>query len=178
MLVAESSPGTFIFLSGFMGTGKSTVGPLLATRLARPFLDLDVLVVARAGRVIADIFRQAGEAEFRRMETEALHSLLRGPGSVVALGGGTVLSPENRAKLSAHGTLITLTAELHETVRRLGNDNRRPLGDGTATEVAALRCVRAAVYADCDLTWATDGLEPAEVADQLVAALRSGISAP
>ena len=79
---------TSLVLVGFMGVGKSTVGSTLAPRLGLPFVDLDDLIVQREGRSVADIIRQEGEAAFRRLEAEALDTVLSGPPVVLACGGG------------------------------------------------------------------------------------------
>ena len=93
-MVAEPTPlrGT-LALAGFMGTGKSTIGPLVADRLGRAFVDLDQLVEQREGRSVAELFDRAGEQGFRLAEQRALAATLSGPPSVLALGGGTVHQP-------------------------------------------------------------------------------------
>ena len=83
------SPNPQIYLTGFMGSGKSTVGPLVGARLGRRFLDLDDLIAERAGRAIPAIFEAEGEAGFRRREADALRAVSREDGrAVVATGGG------------------------------------------------------------------------------------------
>jgi shikimate kinase len=121
-----------VFLVGFMGAGKTCVGRSLGRRLGWDFEDLDDRIQARAGRSITEIFRDLGEAEFRRMETAALGELLSeltaGP-RVLALGGGAFAQPENAALLEsagARGFFLDGTAE--ELFRRCQQDQReRPL---------------------------------------------------
>ncbi len=87
-----------VFLIGFMGAGKSTVGPRLATRLDLPFIDLDDRIEAEQGKSIADIFDADGESHFRALEREALEALAAEPDSVVACGGGIVTVAETGAR--------------------------------------------------------------------------------
>lgn len=94
-----------IVLIGFMGCGKTTLGRLLADRLGLRFLDLDQLIVKQAGRPISEIFAREGEKGFREREAKALKAALK-PGAVVALGGGTVVKPANRAVLKRSGAVV------------------------------------------------------------------------
>jgi shikimate kinase len=98
-----------IFLTGFMGAGKTTVGRIVAGRLGLPFLDLDERVVEADGRPIPEIFSQSGEEAFRCAERDALADLERVPDSVVACGGGVVVRDENRAALRRLGRVVYLT---------------------------------------------------------------------
>lgn len=122
-----------IFLVGFMGAGKTSVGKLLAKRLHRRFVDLDDLVVAREGRSIARIFDEAGESGFRSRESAALQQLLtelKSSGeAVVALGGGALSQPENRAAAQRSGfPKIFLDAPVEELFQRCASqDLARPL---------------------------------------------------
>ncbi len=121
-----------IFLVGFMGSGKTTVGEHLARRLGRPFYDLDGRVEASAGRSIAEIFEQEGEPAFRALESRILAELLEemeaSPGAVVALGGGTFVQPANRGLLEKFGGLsVFLECPLEEMIRRCSGLAQRPL---------------------------------------------------
>ena len=112
-----------IYLTGFSGTGKSSVGEALAARLGRPLRDLDDAIVARAGRPIPAIFAADGEAAFRQHETAALRALAAEesvPAPIVATGGGAVLAAENRDLMFATGWVICLEARpetIHQRVR-------------------------------------------------------------
>ena len=128
----HSSNTRAVFLVGFMGAGKSTVGRLLSERLGWRFVDLDRQVEARANKTVAEIFRTLGEPVFREMETEALRRLLQamsdGDPTVVALGGGAFAQSANfelLEKIAAH--VVFLDAPLDELRRRIGEDGRRPL---------------------------------------------------
>lgn len=122
-----------VFLVGFMGAGKTSVGLLLGQRLGWRFVDLDRQVEARVGKTVANIFRDMGEAAFRQMETEALekllHALKDGDPTVIALGGGAFVQPVNRELLESAGArVIYLDAPIDELRRRLGEDDAtRPL---------------------------------------------------
>lgn len=121
-----------IFLLGFMGCGKTTVGRRLAERLGRPFHDLDSRIEAAAGRAIAEIFDRDGEAAFRALETRELAALLEqleaAPGAVVALGGGTFIEPHNRELLEKFGGLsVFLECPVERMMERCSGLAHRPL---------------------------------------------------
>lgn len=117
-----------IFLYGPPGSGKSTVGKILAANLELPFLDLDAEIERAAGKRVSDIMMNQGEAFFRDLETVALKTVLSGPEAVIALGGGALLHDENRSLTEAVGQVTLLDADLPTLVRRLSQDeNERPL---------------------------------------------------
>jgi len=115
-----------IFLLGFMGSGKSTIGKLLAQELRWHFFDLDEEIVRRERMTIEQIFAQQGEPYFRRCEGEILASLQQGQQAVIALGGGT---PTQEAvwPILQHGLAIYLRCQPEELFRRLKDDNQRPM---------------------------------------------------
>lgn len=116
-----------VVLVGFMGSGKSSVGRLLARALQGRFVDTDRLVVERTGREITDIFATEGEAFFRREESRALDSLLGQRGLVVATGGGIVTVPKNVEALRRLGVVVWLTAEEEVIWTRVSRNRQRPL---------------------------------------------------
>lgn len=121
-----------VFLVGFMGAGKTSVGQALSRRLALPFEDLDDRIEDREGKTIAQIFRESGEGEFRRAETAALRALLEEPVSstrLVALGGGAFVEPVNTALIKdAQALSVFLDAPIDELFRRCDEERRiRPL---------------------------------------------------
>jgi len=121
-----------VFLVGFMGAGKTTVGRALSRRLGLPFEDLDDRIQHREGKTIEQIFRESGEAEFRKAETAALRELLAELGSsfrVVALGGGAFVQPGNAALIeNAEVHSVFLDAPVEELLRRCeGEPRERPL---------------------------------------------------
>lgn len=159
-----------IVLTGFMGTGKTTVGRLLAERLGYRFVDTDALIVARDGRSIADIFHQDGEMTFRRQEAAVAQELAGQTGLVIATGGRLMLDPDNAAALSRNGQVFCLTAEPETLLARLSLDEvRRPLLDvpQPAERVRQLMAQRAEAYGRF-LQVETDGKTPMQVVDEIV----------
>jgi 3-dehydroquinate synthase len=118
-----------IVLTGFMGTGKTTVGKLLAAQLGYEFIDTDELIQARQGRSIPEIFIELGETAFRQMETELAQELAQREGLVISTGGRLMLDPANVAALSQQGRVFCLVATPEEILTRLKEDkaHRRPL---------------------------------------------------
>jgi shikimate kinase/3-dehydroquinate synthase len=164
-----------LFLSGFMATGKSTVGHKLAERTGRPFVDLDARLSARLGASIPDFFARAGEAAFRAEEQAEVRSVLgeatAQAAPVVALGGGALLSRELRLEVLDAAVVVTLSASPAEIARRAGGRSGRPLLDAPDPERRALELLaqRAHAYAEAHATVPTDGRSPGTVADAVLA---------
>ncbi len=119
-----------IILTGFMGTGKTTVGRLLADALGFEFVDTDVAIEARNGRSIATIFAELGEAAFRQMERALAQELSQKEGLVISTGGRMMLDPENVAALQGNGRIICLTATPENILARVQHGEKlreRPL---------------------------------------------------
>jgi shikimate kinase/3-dehydroquinate synthase len=116
-----------IFLVGMMGAGKTTIGRLLARKLGLQFIDSDHEIEARTGASIPWIFEIEGEASFRRRETDVIRDLTARQGIVLATGGGAIGSPDNRAALKAHGTVVYLRATVNSILARTSHDKNRPL---------------------------------------------------
>ena len=169
-----SAPAAPIFLIGFMGSGKTTVGRVLAERLGWSFADLDELIVRSAGLSVAEIFAREGEEGFRRRETEAVRTAAAGQRSVVATGGGAACRDDNLALMLGSGRVVALAVSAAEAVRRTGSRSGRPLLDGSVDPLAAataLLSARQAFYARAHLQVETDGRTP----DQAVGAIISGL---
>jgi 3-dehydroquinate synthase len=159
-----------LFLTGFMGAGKSTVGLMVAERLGLPFIDLDAVVEEREGRGVPAIFAESGEEAFRCAETDALSSLEHEPDAVVACGGGVVLKAENRVLLKQLGRVFLLVVTAEEALARLGDASGRPLLEGEAGRLAStLLEGRSALYAAvADERIETGGTSASDVADEIV----------
>lgn len=158
-----------IVLTGFMGTGKSTVGRLLAERLGWSFVDTDALIEERHGPIPA-LFAERGEDRFRSLEREVAAELADRRSTVVATGGRMLLDPANEAALGATGVIVCLVATTDELVARLtGEADQRPLlrGDDPARRIRDLLVERAAGYGRFPQV-VTDHRAPAEVADAVV----------
>ena len=155
-------------LAGFMGTGKSTVGPLVAKQLGWRFLDTDAIIEARAGRSIPQIFAESGEANFRAREAHACADAFAGCHRVIALGGGALLSAQTRALVEANSVLICLDADLDELLARVGHDATRPLFHADRDKLAALYAARAPHYASLPHHVSTAGRSPAAVAEEVI----------
>jgi shikimate kinase len=164
-----------IVLTGFMGSGKSTVGPLVAARLGWRFLDADDVIVAETGMVISDIFARHGEATFREMERKTIARLAGEDGVVLALGGGAIEDAGTRELLlHAPGTiLVHLEVTLDTTLARCsGTDGARPvLADRANLAVRYER--RLPLYRAAHVSIAADRLTPEQVADAIVEAGRA-----
>src|SRR4029077_14140777 len=122
---------------GFMGSGKSTVGPYLAQRMERPFVDLDDVIEADAGRTVAEIFSSEGEAGFRERETRCLQRALEARDSVVAVGGGAPMRDENWVRIRGGTRGVALLAGTDEPPRRLNVSTVLPLLQPGAPSVIA-----------------------------------------
>jgi len=157
-----------LILTGFMGTGKSTVGQILAAGYGIPFVDLDREIERRVGATIHSIFDQQGEAAFRKLESAVLAGLLGdGEGRIIATGGGALLSAENRALLAGDQPVVCLTCGSEELARRIESQGGRPLLPGTVPEqIRELLRERAAVY-DLFPQVDTDQRAPEEVAKEI-----------
>src|SRR5579863_4162635 len=168
-----------IVLVGFMGAGKSTVGPLLASGLGLPFADLDQVIEQQQGRSVRDIFAVGGEAAFRAVEREALASFLAGPDAVLALGGGAVEDPASRRLLRSASavsvsavsvSVVYLEVGYDEALRRVGRDAGRPML--ARADLADIYRRRLAGYeAVATLTVATGGRPAEAVCDEVMAGL-------
>jgi 3-dehydroquinate synthase len=172
-----------IVLAGFMGTGKTTVGKLLAARLGRRFVDMDVLLAARFGKPVAAVFAEEGEQAFRAAEAELCAELAAEQALVIGAGGGALLNEASRTALAGSGVLICLTAGEDEILRRLAAANDRPLlhaegEDERRQRVRTLLNARRAAYGAIPYQISTDDLTPEAVADRVVAAARDHAEAP
>jgi shikimate kinase/3-dehydroquinate synthase len=161
-----------LLLSGFMASGKSALGRLVAERSGRELIDLDTRIERRAGRSVSEIFAERGESAFRALEAEALGELLdAAQPAVVALGGGALLARSQRLRAIDAAVVVTLTASLEETLRRAERQpGQRPLLDGAdaRARVESLLELRAPAYAECHATLDTTTGSPEALAERLL----------
>jgi shikimate kinase len=158
---------------GAMGAGKTTVGQAVAEALGLPFADTDALIEARAGKTVPEIFFDDGEAAFRALEVETVASALAGSEGVLALGGGAILHEGTRALLAGH-TVVFLSVELADAVKRVGLGAGRPLlSINPRATLKFLLDERRPLYASVAThTVATDGRTPEEIAAEVTALLK------
>ena len=163
-----------IFLTGFMGTGKTTVGKKLAARLELPFVDTDEIIERKQGRPITAIFASDGEEYFRTVERRVMEEVIE-TDAVVATGGGMVVDPRNRERMRAAGPIICLAADADTISRRTASDRQRPLlaGEDPAQRIRELLDQRSAAYADSDFTVDTSHLDVAAVVEAILGFLKS-----
>ncbi|MGP0068289.1 MAG: shikimate kinase [Isosphaeraceae bacterium] len=168
--------GPGLVLIGYRGTGKSTVGRILAGRLGRIFLDCDLEIEARANRSIREIFAELGEPAFRDWEERTLAELTAGsPATVLATGGGAILRESNRRRLRDFGFVAWLTARPSVLACRLEADQRglaeRPAltSAGTLEEIVQVLRMRTPLYEGlADVAIETEEKSPDQVADSIL----------
>lgn len=165
-----------LVLIGYRASGKTTVGRLVADRLARPFVDADAELQRRDGRTVLQVFANGGEAAFRDLEEATLATLCaERPGAVLATGGGAILRGSNRRRLAAHGVVAWLSAPAAVLAGRLLQDaGDRPAltSAGLLDEVSEVLAAREPLYrALADLVVDATPPDPATVAEGLLASL-------
>ncbi len=163
-----------LYLIGYRGTGKTTVGRMLAERVHWTFVDADAHLEQTAGRSIKEIFALEGEAGFRDRESRNLRALAGRSRCVIATGGGIVLADENRRLLRDTGFVVWLTAPVEVVASRIAadstTDERRPnLTVGGTAEIEELLKKRQPLYRSCaDLEIATDGRSPEFIVERIL----------
>jgi 3-dehydroquinate synthase len=171
-----------IVLTGFMGTGKSTVGRLLAEATGRPYVEMDARLEAAFGKPIGAVFAEEGEAAFRVAEATLCAELASERGLVISTGGGALVNPRSRAALAASGVLVCLTATPETILARLAHESHRPLlaGDPTTQRRRVLDLLheRRQAYAAIPHQVATDGLPPEQVVEAVLRAVAADAEAP
>jgi shikimate kinase len=153
-----------IVITGFMGTGKSTVGRLVAKMTKRTFIDTDETIVQRVGISIPEIFARNGEQYFRQMERELCRYLAAQSGLVISTGGGTLVDEDNRATMLASGFVVCLNATSEAILNRVGHKQDRPLLKG---DWHALLEKRRAAYVQIPYQVDTTDKKPEQVAEEI-----------
>lgn len=166
-----------VVLIGFMGTGKTSIGRLLAARLGCAFHDLDRKIEEQHGMSIPVMFAQHGEPYFRAREKEAVHAAASRSNAVIATGGGTVKDPENTAALRKNGILVALTADVDTILQRTAAHGTRPVldsADGGDRRAAVVKLLeeRRRLYEDADITVDTSGRSPLEITERILQEIR------
>ena len=156
-----------VILVGFMGAGKSAVGRRLARRLKYRFVDLDTRIEKRAGKKIAELFREQGEPAFRALEQEEAAAVTEMENVVVAAGGGAFAAPATRALLQKRALTVWLQCDLETILARVRPDGSRPLA-GNREIMRALLAEREPSYRQADVTVDASRRKPREVVDRIV----------
>ncbi|MBM4152411.1 MAG: shikimate kinase [Kiritimatiellaceae bacterium] len=158
-----------IILIGFMGTGKTATGRVLATRTGMPWIDMDERIEQRQQKTISEIFAQNGEPAFRAMERELVQELSQLTGYIISTGGGVVLNPDNISDFEKTGLVVCLTASPETILQRLETDTSRPLlsGDRKNQSVTLLE-KRKPLYNAIPHQINSDRLNPEERADAIL----------
>ena len=167
-----------IYLTGFMGSGKSTIGPILANTLGWDFFDLDKLIEDKTGKKIREIFEQEGENHFRKLETNTLKEISESQNVIISLGGGTIASKENLEILKKTGKIIYLKVSLDTVYQRLKYKRDRPaltksISEGLSREemtskIEKLMDNRVDYYEQADYTIDTDTNSLGKTIDKIV----------
>ncbi len=167
-----------IYLTGFMGSGKSTIGPILANTLGYDFADVDKLVEERAGKTVKQIFQDEGEKYFRTLEWSIIEEVSRTDHRVISLGGGTMMDERNFTLIKNSGILVYLYSSPEHLLRRLQNKTDRPVlsnSEGDRLELPELRerifqlyAARAPIYSQAHITIDTDERKVGKTVDDIV----------
>lgn len=158
-----------LVLTGFMGTGKTTVGKILAKKLGYRFVDSDVEIEKQEGKTINELFANCGEDGFRDIESRVIEELSKKSNSVIATGGGAVLRKENIEHLRKNGIVVLLRADIDTIVQRLADKTNRPLATGkSAQELAERLKARESFYANNDFAFDVGDLSPMNIADKII----------
>ena len=157
-------------LIGFMGTGKTSTGRLVAEQLQFEFLDTDELIQTQTGRTITDIFAKDGEPAFRALERQVVAELAKRSRTVISTGGGLPTNLENLESLKTHALVVCLWASAAKIWERVRNQSHRPLLHDTDPQkkICDLLAVRAPFYRQADVLINTDQRSAREVAQQIV----------
>ena len=157
-------------LIGFMGTGKTSTGRLVAEQLRFEFLDTDEIIQTQTGRMISDIFAKDGEPAFRALEGQVVGELAKRSRAVISTGGGLPTNPENLNSLKTHALVICLWASAEKIWERVRNQSHRPLllDPDPQKKIRDLLAARKPFYCQADVLLNTDLRSAREVAQQII----------
>ena len=161
-----------IVLTGFMATGKSSVGKDLAAKLNISFVDSDEFIEKKLNKKIKDIFKENGEQYFRQQETKAIEELSNLTSCVISCGGGVVLNKYNIDLLRKNGIIVNLYASAQEIYKRIAGNKDRPLLENTSLQkIQELMDCRKEFYANCDIVIKTDNLSVEQITNLIISKL-------
>lgn len=165
-----------IYLVGFMGTGKTAVGRVLAERLSRKFVEMDQLIEKQENKEIKDIFAENGQDYFRKLESQLLKKLSSQSNLVVSCGGGIVCNQDNLDILQNTGYVFSLSASPNSIFERIKGSNHRPLLNGTdpLEKIKELLETRKLFYEKAGIKIDTNNLSVEDVADYILKLLENG----
>ncbi len=158
-----------IILTGFMASGKTSVGKILAAKLNMKYIDVDETIEKNTKQTITDIFKQHGETVFRDMETKAIKCVAMLDHYVISIGGGAVMRAENMHELRSNGKLVYLSASPEAILKRIGDASTRPLLAHEADKLKKIKEMlahRESYYKECDFQIDTTKLDIKQVVDQ------------
>lgn len=167
-----------VVLIGFMGTGKTSTGKMLAAKLGAAFIDMDQKIEEEAGMSIPDMFARKGEAYFREQERALVKRLAARRNAVISTGGGTVKNPDNVADFKKSGVIVCLSASVDAVLARTNRRGTRPVLDGAdqgdrRKAVEQLMAERRELYKQADYTIDTSELSPLLVVENIVRFLKT-----
>lgn len=158
-----------IVLTGFMASGKSSVGKSLSQKLNIKFIDTDNIIEQKLNKKITDIFKEKGEQYFRQQETKVIEELSDLTSCIISCGGGVVLNKYNIELLRKNGTIINLYASAKEVYKRISNNKDRPLLQNTTIEkIQSLMDYRKPFYENCDISIKTDDLSVEQITNLII----------
>lgn len=182
----EQQRKNLIYLTGFMGSGKSTIAPILANTLGYEHTDMDIEIEKSSGKKVSEIFYELGEAHFREIERTLLEAVSKKQRLVVSLGGGTIANETNLRIIKSTGLLVYLKTDAEQIFHRMKHKSNRPLlrtPDGERLSDEALRMkiqklltAREPFYLQADITIPTDESPLGKTVDTIVKRIRSLIN--
>jgi len=161
-----------IYLVGFMGSGKSTVGKILAEKLNMNFVDIDKLIEEKEGMKIKDIFEQKGESYFRELERKQIEAIVKQEGLVVSTGGGLGANLDNMNFMKKNGDVVWLDVSLNTVLDRLKNDQDRPLLKQPTEKIKQLFEERKNVYRLANIRINADKKTPNQIVEEILTKIK------